>query len=288
MIPTIGRFDMFQRAFASAIAGNARFVTEIIIVDNSQDSGFHSLVMEVIDEYKEIVRLLAHRVRLSMAQSWTSAVEHVSNSWFILLHDDDELVLNDAIFLRLNDIDCMSVALIVFDYVVCNSERRYEVIRGCVSSEFIKQSFIRDCPPCVSTIINTAMAKRIGGWTDSCGYFLDLVFFIRILSLGMVVFNNHILGVCHEHESNFSVHSKRVAAFEPSIPALIEEMFFLLEKNNEKTELLLMLSRFVYGYDVVFNSRIYNFSMNLSKKISVICRYGCLLCAKIKRLLFLS
>lgn len=66
MIPTIGRFDMFQRAFASAIAGNARFVTEIIIVDNSQDSGFHSLVMEVIDEYKEIVRLLVHRVRLSM------------------------------------------------------------------------------------------------------------------------------------------------------------------------------------------------------------------------------
>lgn len=46
----------------------------------------------------------------------------MSNSWFILLHDDDELVLNDAIFLRLNDIDCMSVGLFLITLCVIRKE----------------------------------------------------------------------------------------------------------------------------------------------------------------------
>lgn len=241
LIPTIGRKETITRAIKSACLSNFNLVKEIIVLDNSQDKDFGNFIKKIIQEIDDKrISITTYETRQSMGNSWNIGLEQANCDWLIYLHDDDELILKNLSYQKIEAILAKNpeTSFLCFDYISSSSKkkeikRNQEVIR---KDPFI--SIIRNCPKFASTIINKTYLKQINGWNDSYGYFLDLVGFIELHNKSSATFVSETIGVYYIHDNNLSSKSNRVKSYGDFIPKVLEKCFSILKNNDQRKFLI--------------------------------------------------
>jgi len=247
LIPTIGRSDLVMKALLSAHNTSVDLVRQIVILDNSQSREFNDLITKAIAEFRDDrFSIAVYPLRKSMAQSWNDGLLKVAQPWVLYLHDDDELIYGAIDSINHDLLDQCDTGFVSFDYRLVTEKFKRDIKRNIVSEEDMIISIIENCPKFVSTLINTAKLKEIGGWSDPYGNFLDLVAFLELYVLAGAKFKSIVIGVYLKHEGNESNLSKREAGYGDSIPVVTAKCFTILKSKRYRRALLEMYTNYVY------------------------------------------
>jgi glycosyltransferase involved in cell wall biosynthesis len=252
IIPTIGRIDTIKRAIKSAVLIDEKFISQIIIINNSQSYEFELFLKHYCEKLEDSrIEIMLLQKRYSMAESWNSATNNLKENWVIYLHDDDELLNFNSQIEKIKNIilDNKNAGFIAFEYICSYKSKIFglekKVKRG-FSGKNSALRIIRNCPKLVSTIINVESLKRAGGWRDYYGYFLDLMLFLEISHNSPALFIEFPLGVYYLHEENESSVEKRAIHYGDYIPKVCAHIFNLYKDKNIRSEFIHMLGKFVY------------------------------------------
>lgn len=252
VIPTVGRDKTFSRAFFSAIKIEQRLVSSIVIVDNSQSTQFQSRVNELITVANDSrVTLISKPERVSMAKSWNSSLETVRTRWVLFLSDDDELLnINSHVDSILPILDeSLNSGFLAFEFQCQYYSRIFRRNRR-VTRRWLKPisatTLLDECPKLVSTIINVEYLRRIDGFSDEYGNFLDLVAFLEIFKSANAMFVPITLGIYHLHDDQEMAVPKRATAYGNHIPSTCKKVFDLYEDRQVRSKFLKTIQGFVY------------------------------------------
>lgn len=252
VIPTVGRNQTFGRAFDSAIRADQRLVSSIVVVDNSQSPQFRSNLNELITIANDSrVIVISQPERVSMAKSWNSSLNTVRTAWVLFLHDDDELLnVNSLIDSILPILDkSLNYGFLAFEFQCHYYSRIFRTNRR-VTRRWLKPisatSLLDECPKLVSTIINVEQLRKIQGFSDEYGNFLDLIAFLEIYKAFNAVFVPITLGVYYLHEGNESDISKRATGYGNYIPNACKRVFDLYEDDQVRSKFIKTILGFVY------------------------------------------
>jgi glycosyltransferase involved in cell wall biosynthesis len=246
IIPTIGRSDTIYRAVTSALNVSTSLVTEIVILDNSQDIEFSSALDKKIENFSDPrLYVSAYKERKTMAESWNGGIQLVSNDWILYLHDDDELrpdFFNSISSCVFSD----AYSFYAFGYNVIQQGRSFEVLYEKQANEDLISPIISNCPKFVSTIINRKSLIDIGGWNDKYGYFLDLVGFLEIAKKNPPKYIDVVIGKYFIHEDNLSSISRRAKGYGDYIPEVAAKVFSLYGSSKYRKQFISLCCSFVY------------------------------------------
>ena len=252
VIPTVGRNQTFGRAFDSAIRIDRRLISSIVVVDNSQSPQFRSYINERISKVNDNrLIVISQPERVSMAKSWNSSLDTVRTAWVLFLHDDDELLnVNSSIDLMLPMLDKYSnTGFLAFDFQCQYYSRIFRTNRR-VTRRWLKPisatALLDECPKLVSTIINVEQLRKLHGFSDEYGYFLDLIAFLEIFKAANAVFVPITLGVYHLHDGNESDITKRATGYGNYIPNACKRVFELYEDPQVRFMFIRTILYFVY------------------------------------------
>lgn len=250
LIPTIGRDETLCRAIESALAIRNEVVSEIVVLDNSQDEDFLNVLVNRVSEYDDSrLTVQSYTERLDMASSWNKGLDFINCPWVLYLHDDDELipdVFNKVDLSSFSQYEKGNVAFVAFDYIFDINGKRQKSLSLQKSKSYSNLiRIIKDCPKFVSTVINVKNLKAIGAWDVDAGYFLDLLAFIKLAQNYPVVFIEKTIGVYYLHETNYSALEKRNQGYGDQIPHVFNELFPKLSAV-ERVNLIEMTLNFVY------------------------------------------
>lgn len=264
VIPTVGRNQTFGRAFDSAIRTDQRFVSSIVVVDNSQSPQFRSYLNEVIAKANDNrVNVISHPDRVSMAKSWNSSLNTVRTAWVLFLHDDDELLnVNSHIDSILPILDkSLNYGFVAFEFQCHYYSRIFRTNRR-VTRRWLKpisaMSLLDECPKLVSTIINVEQLRKLHGFSDEYGNFLDLIAFLEIFKAANALFVPITLGVYHLHDGNESDITKRATGYGNYIPNACQRVFDLYEDHQVRSKFINTIQGFVYPQQRNLASNILN------------------------------
>lgn len=250
LIPTIGRDSTIMRAVLSAVQTKQSLIKEILILDNSQSEGFGRFLRDSVGKLNdERVQCLKYSERRSMAASWNSGMEAATQPWLLYLHDDDELLPDAVSELSLELLQDLNSSFICCDYNVTDGTKLITTKRVVDSQSDLVISIVDNCPKFVSTLINSAKLKEIGGWSDRYGYFLDLMGFLQLYKCGEVKFHSVVLGCYWKHEDNASSLSQREVGYGESIPAVTLQFFNLYDSKEHRKALFELFVNYVYETD---------------------------------------
>jgi len=252
IIPTIGRNKTFQRAMSSAINASINLVNKIIIVDNSQSAEFSNYIDDIILENKNvIITQIRHFERVSMADSWNSALEIITTPWVLYLHDDDEL-LNIDLYSDLIEMELKknsNLGFLTFNFysqyqkkLFQNNSRKFHRWPKLLNTE----ALLEECPKLVSTIINVKQLRNLNGFADEYGNFLDLIVFLELFKYAGAKSIQVPLGVYHLHDENESGINKRGAGYGNFIPIVCKRFFELFEDNSIRKKFIILITNFAY------------------------------------------
>jgi glycosyltransferase involved in cell wall biosynthesis len=252
VIPTIGRNQTFGRAFDSVKKIDKRLVSRIVIIDNSQSPLFQSYLNELIlrsDDSRVIV--FSKPERVSMANSWNSALNSVRTDWVLFLHDDDELLDITPSIATITELlnKYSNVGFVAFDFQCQYYSRIAKKIKRVTRSwrkPINAESLIYECPKLVSTIINVEQLKKINGFSDAYGNFLDFIVFLEIYKSADALFVQIPIGVYHLHDDNESAVSKRHIGYGNYIPNVCKKVFDLYEDTQFRMKFIKATLDFVY------------------------------------------
>lgn len=256
LIPTIGRADTITRAINSALKVDSKLLSEVVVLDNSQDPDFGVFLSDFVSKTSDKrLNVACYDDRKSMSDSWNSGLDYINNDWVLYLHDDDELLdINEYAGSILKDLKSSSgVGFISYNYTL---SMPFNIFKGSrlatvnrKESNNIKNkiiSIINDCPKFVSTIINVTRLKEIGGWKAEYGYFLDLVAFIELCSNFDCQFNKQNIGIYYIHADNFSSVEKRNQGYGDYMPVVCGRVFDIQDDSLVRSEFLNMCLAFIY------------------------------------------
>jgi len=245
VVPTIGRSNSIIKSIESAVKISDLIVKQIIIFDNSQNRDFLRTItkkIECLQDNRIIIR--SNDARLTMAESWNTAMKYVDQQWLLYLHDDDELYSEN--FNKVAQYLSSDYAYICFDYDVFDMKRNKIIKKRRKKKRSDGLSVIYDCPKFVSTIINTKVFKEFMHWDNKYGYFLDFVLFFCVAKKYDVLFVNDVIGKYVLHCSNLSSVEKRSASYGDAIPEVISTLYNYSNDDNERKEVLYVLRKYVY------------------------------------------
>ena len=268
-IPTIGRSKTFNRAFNSALKVDIRLISGIVIINNSQSTEFTSYLEDQISKANDSrIILISHPARVSMAESWNSSLNLIRTAWVLFLHDDDELLdINSAIDLILKRIEEFSnVGFLAFDFKCQYPSRLFQKNRRIMHNwpkVLNVEALIDECPKFVSTIINVEELRRIDGFSNNYGNFLDTIAFLEIFKFASAASIAITLGVYHLHEDNESDIQKRATGYGDFIPQVCKSFFELYQSPEVRYRFVNSILSFVYPQKQ-------NLALRILKKFKII------------------
>lgn len=256
LIPTIGRPDTIIRAIDSALRVDLTLVTEVVVLDNSQDTDFGRFLNDFISNADDKrLKVISYPDRKSMSESWNSGLDCVSNKWVLYLHDDDELLdINKDIDVISRDLaHAPDVGFISYDYILSTPFNVLKKTRLAKVSRKVAEgdkgnviSIINDCPKFISTIINAEKLQAIGGWQAEYGYFLDLMGFVELNNRFGCEFRKLFVGIYYIHPDNYSSIERRNKGYGDYIPVLCDVIFARYSDVSVRKAFLRLSVNFVY------------------------------------------
>lgn len=252
IIPTIGRIKTFGRAFYSALQADTRLISSIVVINNSQSTEFTSYLNEIMAKTNDTrVTLILHLDRVSMASSWNSSLNLIRTAWVLFLHDDDELLdINsdvDSILIKLEEYS--NVGFLAFDFQCQHSSQVFRMNKRIMHHwpKVMKvDTLIHECPKFVSTIINVEELRRVDGFSDDYGNFLDMIVFFEIFKSANAVSIPIYIGVYHLHDDNDSNIRNRATGYGNFIPQVCKKFFELYQDPQVRYIFAKSILGFVY------------------------------------------
>jgi len=264
VIPTIGRGKTFGRAFYSAIKWDNRLVSNIIVIDNSQLTDFSNHLKDLIETTDDNrVSVITLPERASMGKSWNSSLDLINTDWVLYLHDDDELIDVGPHIESIRDklIENSNVGFIAFDFQCRFASATFRKNKKVIYRwpELIDVNILIDqCPKFVSTIINVAQLRKIQGFSDDYGYFLDFIAFLKIHRSASALTYPLVLGVYHLHEDNESDIRKRAAGYGNFIPQTCKTFYEICHVHELRHKFM----KSVLGYSYMRRKGIFSRMVN--------------------------
>lgn len=240
VIPTVGTTNhhYMEQALLSVRETDAKVVSEILVLDNSQDMAFRDFLQNKIGGDQR-VRVVSSSTRLRMGENWNRAIGITKNKWLLYLHDDDYLLPEN--FTDIAGYLDGAHGFVSFDFWVETKGKKRLVTRAKGI-----HGILDDTPKFASTIISVERLRQIEGWDDRAGFFLDMLGFIK---LDHSFSSRHVaqpLGVYRVHEKNSSEIKNRNKTYGDFIPFFIDEIFALISTADIRRKLLMAVTCFVY------------------------------------------
>lgn len=262
IISTIGNCpeNYMRQAIESALQTSQEITKEILIIENSQNNEINNFFLQYKKDQR--IKIIRAQERLNMADCWNLGLEHCTQKWHLLLHDDD--FINSKVFnqLSLKTLNDDNFGFISFDFYLLKNKR----IKG-IRREGSLEGIIKNIPKFVSTLVHNKNFKEIGGWDAEAGHGLDILQFIKLHQKYSSLHINNFLGAYRIHTNNASNRLSRESSYSKSLPYILTQCYKEISDVKMRRKLTFLLTSFSYPHQS-FISRAISFILGkLGKRL---------------------